>query len=63
MSYPFFDSGFTHWQGDLETQLKRYHGTSIKELELNRKSLADSYYEGKSIFVVMEYLKHKHGLR
>lgn len=62
MSYPLFDSGFTHWYGDLETQLKRYHGTSIKELGLTKRFLADEYYEGQSIFTVIEHLRYKHAL-
>ncbi len=53
MSHPLEDGGFTLWQGDLETQLKRLHGTSLKELGLSRRSLQERYYAGTSVFAML----------
>ncbi|MBF0394168.1 MAG: hypothetical protein HQL38_15945 [Alphaproteobacteria bacterium] len=54
MSYPFEDNGFMIWYGDLETQIKRMHGVSAKDLGLERRSLQKHYYSGESVFSVLD---------
>ena len=63
MSYPLEDAGFTLWHSDVETHLKRLHGTSAKELGFDRRSLADRYYAGDSVFTFIDGLAGTLGLR
>lgn len=60
MSHPLEDGGFTLWQGDLETQLKRIYGVSLKELGLARRMLQDSYYGGTSVFAMLDEIVQQH---
>lgn len=54
MSHPLEDGGFTLWQGDLETQLKRMHGMTLKDLGLPRRALQERYYSGTSVFAMLD---------
>ena len=56
MTYPLVDAGFTLWFGDVETHLKRVHNVSIKDLGLDRRSLADRYYAGDTVFAFLDRL-------
>lgn len=62
MSYPLEDNGFTLWHGDVEAQLKRLHGVSSKELGFDRRSLADRYYAGDSVFGFIDHIAGMLGL-
>jgi hypothetical protein len=53
MTYPLEDAGFTLWHGDIETSLKRLHGTSTKDLGFNRHALQQRYYAGESVFTFL----------
>jgi hypothetical protein len=56
MSYPLVDSGYTMWCGDLDTQLKRLHGFTARELGFDSRSLVKRYYAGESIFSIIDEL-------
>lgn len=62
MPHPIEDTGFTIWHGDLETQLKRFHGVTCKELGVPRRALQDRYYRGESIFAALDHIAHQHRL-
>ncbi|HIJ64083.1 MAG TPA: hypothetical protein HPQ04_15430 [Rhodospirillaceae bacterium] len=55
MTYPLEDTGFTHWIGDIETQLRLSHGVSTKDLGMNRLSLGRFYYAGITTFAFLEH--------
>ncbi len=56
MTYPLVDAGFTLWFSDIEAHLKRVYNTSIKDLGLDRRSLADRYYAGETVFAFLDRL-------
>ncbi|WP_142849752.1 hypothetical protein [Telmatospirillum sp. J64-1] len=60
MSHPIEDTGFTIWHGDLDSQLKRIHGVTSKDLGIPRRALQDLYYGGRSVFAVFEQLSRQH---
>lgn len=62
MSYPLEDGGFTLWYGDVETHLKRIHGVTAKDLGLDRRSLADRYYAGDTVFAFIDRIAGMLGL-
>lgn len=62
MSHPLEDGGFTLWHGDLDTQLKRIHGVTSKELGVSRRSLQEKYYAGTSVFTMVDSLVRQHAL-
>lgn len=56
MTYPIEDTGFTHWIGDIETQLRLSHGLSTKDLGIDRLSLGRFYYAGISTFAFLDHV-------
>jgi hypothetical protein len=62
MSHPLEDGGFTLWHGDLDTQLKRSHGVTSKDLGVSRRTLQDKYYAGTSVFTAVDALARQHSL-
>ena len=62
MSYPLEDGGFILWHGDVDTQLKRSHGVTSKELGIARRTLQDKYYSGISSFTMVDVLVRQHAL-
>ncbi len=63
MTYPLEDAGFTLWCGDIESHLKRVHGTSTKELGFDRRSLQAHYYSGDTVFTVLDRIAVLIGMR
>lgn len=63
MTYPLFDSEFTHWQGDLDTRLKDGFNCSIRELGVEGKTLVEHYYAGVSVFGMLDVITRQHRLR
>lgn len=63
MSHPLEDGGFTLWHGDLDTQLKRIHGVTSKDLGVPRRALQEKYYAGTSVFAALEALVSQHQLK
>lgn len=63
MSYPIEDAGFTLWLGDLDTQLKRFHGVTSKELGIQKRNLLDRYYTGESVFSALDSISRVHLLK
>lgn len=62
MTYPLEDGGFILWHGDVESQLKRLHGVTIKELGYDRRALAERYYAGDSVFGFIDHIAGMLGL-
>jgi hypothetical protein len=62
MGYPLFDTDFTNWMCDLDTQLKRLHGFTTHELAVDGRALLDQYYSGVSIFGAIQSIAQKHVL-
>lgn len=60
MSYPFDDTNFTIWHGDLDTQLKRFHNVTLKELGIDRRSLQSRFYGGESLFAALDAIIRQH---
>lgn len=56
MTHPLEDVGFTLWQGDLDTQLKRMHNVTLKDLGVPRRALQDRYYGGTSVFAMLDMI-------
>jgi hypothetical protein len=63
VTYPLEDAGFTLWHGDVETNLKRQHGLSTKDLGLDRHSLQQRYYAGESVFTFLASIAPLLGVR
>ena len=56
MTYPLEVGGVILWHGDVESQLKRLHGVTIKELGYDRRALAERYYAGDSVFGFIDHI-------
>ncbi|MDO8606516.1 MAG: hypothetical protein Q7R40_08275 [Phaeospirillum sp.] len=53
-SYPLFDTGYTLWKGDVDTQLRQLLGVSLREIRVSERELLHHYYRGVSAFRVVE---------
>lgn len=62
LAHPLEDTNFTHWRGDLETQLKRLHGVNLRDLGIDRRSLQDRFYSGESLFTALDGIARLHRL-
>ncbi len=62
MTHPLVDPGFTIWHGDLDTQLKRIHGVTLRELNVDRRFLQGAYYAGDNVIAVLDRLVREHRL-
>jgi hypothetical protein len=62
MCYPLFDSGYTLWAADLETQLSERHGVSVRGIGVEIRMLLDNYYRGLSVPAVLEAIEARYQL-
>lgn len=62
LAHPLEDPNFTHWHGDLDTQLKRFHGVTSGDLGIARRTLQERYYSGESLFAALDGIARVHRL-
>ena len=55
-SYALFDTGYTLWKGDVDTQLSRLRGAGLRDLRLAERELLHHYHRGVSAYRMVEDL-------